>query len=469
MTEIGCDAIDSYVRLTHAATINDTFWIKCEDEDITWEEVSPYRNPFNEIISKVSFEGTGTLRNIETILEGVKPELNCEGSFLKCFRKEYSVLSNDCIQEESVVKPFICQRNFNIGQYGSDIFLYKQGDKYGHKLEPYSESLCSEITNIISPYNSVQYDVAVLDDKIASRCNLFTNEQFGFVPYYKIRRNNKDDLAKILEYFYQLGSEQEFREMLVIDALCFNQDRHQGNFGVLFNNDTLEVMKMSPVFDLNIALLTYATEEELKKVGDKIFESDYAPKLGSDFTELGQYAVNDIIKERLKDMCDFRFGFSGDDNFSETRVKLLEEIIQKQANAIIKKEKLQTKDVFFSSKRLEKEKLQEKREQAGKALQDFLEFYETVFLKQEDSVQNSCCMVSVCDDSDTTELYFELPEGISVTVDFYERTIRGYKDFKPVKNLKSDGKTDVFGISFSDDNALLYEKILKVMEQIKKE
>ena len=433
MQEIGCDAIDGYVRLTHAITVNDTFWIKREDEDINWEQVSPYRNPFNKTISKFAFDGI-ELYDKDAVYAGAKPELNCDGGFPKCFRKERS-----------------------LGQYGSDIFIYKrtQGDGI-MKIEPYSESLCSEIANIISPNNSVYYDVTTLHNKIASRCNLFTDEKYGYASYSKIFQDNRHSLGQVFDYFYQIGSEQEFREMLVIDALCFNQDRHQGNFGVLFDNDTLEVIKMSPSFDFNITMLTYATDEELQNVGDKIWKGQYAPKLGDDFTELGQIGMNDIIRERIKDMRDFRFTFRGDENFSETRVRLLEEIVQKQASAIIKNEKLQTKDVFFSQERFDEEIRQEKeqaeREQCSKEMQEFLEFYEIAFIDAD-------YLISTCDDPATTELYLELPDGISVTVDFYGKTITGYDNFKPVALDKID---------FSDDKALLYDNILEAVKQLQK-
>lgn len=59
----------------------------------------------------------------------------------------------------------------------------------------------------------------------------------------------------MFDYFESIGASQAFREMLVVDSLCFNQDRHAGNYGVLFDNDTLEIKGMAPVFDLNLSML----------------------------------------------------------------------------------------------------------------------------------------------------------------------------------------------------------------------
>lgn len=38
-----------------------------------------------------------------------------------------------------------------------------------------------------------------------------------------------------------IGSEDAFRRMLVLDVVILNIDCHLGNFGVLFNTDTMEI------------------------------------------------------------------------------------------------------------------------------------------------------------------------------------------------------------------------------------
>ncbi|MDE5892407.1 MAG: hypothetical protein K2H45_05770 [Acetatifactor sp.] len=322
MRQLGCDTNEGFVQVTHAATINDTFWIKRDWEKVSWKQISLYQNRFTETISKLAFAGGG-LHDI--VLSLTSPELACDGSFRKCFRKEPEK-----------------------GEFNSDIFLYKRGGDLGAGLEPYCEQMASEIARIISPNNAVNYDLVKLYDRTASRCNLFTNEKYGYASFSKITDVRRSDLKGVFDYFANLGSEQEFREMLVIDSLCFNQDRHSGNFGALFDNDTLEIVKMSPVFDLNISLLPYVMEEEFLNIGDKLFE--YVPKLGEDFTRIGQMGMNTVLRDRVKDIKDFSFTFRGDDVFTPERVKVIENVVRRQAEAILSNDKLYTKDVFFSPK-----------------------------------------------------------------------------------------------------------------------
>ncbi len=136
MSQIGCDNNSVFLKLTHAASINDTFWVRSEEESITWEKIYLYQNQFNDNISKLSFDGSGIP---DTAFAYISPELACESSFRKCFRREDQM-----------------------GQYGSDIYIYKRGGEFGSGYEPYCEILSSEIANIISPNNTVKYNMSAI-------------------------------------------------------------------------------------------------------------------------------------------------------------------------------------------------------------------------------------------------------------------------------------------------------------------
>ena len=73
-----CENTEGFIKVTHSASINDTFWIKSDRENISWNDVSLYRNEFDETISKLAFEGIG-LYGVE--FSSTVPELSTEGSF----------------------------------------------------------------------------------------------------------------------------------------------------------------------------------------------------------------------------------------------------------------------------------------------------------------------------------------------------------------------------------------------------
>ena len=59
MIDCGCETAEGFIKITHAASINDSFWMKAENEEASWNDISFYRNDFNEAISRLAFEGLG--------------------------------------------------------------------------------------------------------------------------------------------------------------------------------------------------------------------------------------------------------------------------------------------------------------------------------------------------------------------------------------------------------------------------
>lgn len=59
LNSIGCKDIIRFIELTHGISINDCFWIRLCGEDVSWDNVSPYRNDYDGVIQKLSFEGCG--------------------------------------------------------------------------------------------------------------------------------------------------------------------------------------------------------------------------------------------------------------------------------------------------------------------------------------------------------------------------------------------------------------------------
>ena len=55
LANYGCDDIEGFIRVTHAASLNDTFWVREKGSAVKWEEISLYRNDFNELISYAAF------------------------------------------------------------------------------------------------------------------------------------------------------------------------------------------------------------------------------------------------------------------------------------------------------------------------------------------------------------------------------------------------------------------------------
>lgn len=316
MTDCGCETTEGFIKITHAASINDSFWVKDEGEDVAWNDISFYRNDFNETISKLAFEGLG-LYGLQ--MSSTSPELTTDGSFRKCWRRE-----------------------------DGEIYLYKRGLSGASNagLEPYCEALASEIIHKADP-TSVQYSVLKLHGETATKCRIFTNEEVGFVPLRKLVERGVT-LEEMLQFFDSLDCREQFQRMLVLDAVTFNVDRHLGNIGILVNNDTQKPLGIAPDFDFNLSMLPYVTKEEFEQIGTKLLE--YGPAIGSDFTRVGQEMLTSEIRRELINLQGFRFTFRGNKDFEPSRVQILEAMVNKQIRAILSGDILSTRDVFIPEK-----------------------------------------------------------------------------------------------------------------------
>lgn len=313
MLDCGCENTEGFIKITHAASINDCYWVKSEKEQTLWNNISFYRNEFDETISKLAFEGLG-LYGYQ--ISSTSPELTTDGSFRKCWRRE-----------------------------NGEIYLYKRGKSgaFNAGLEPYCEMLASEIIQKADP-QSVRYQVVKLHKEIASKCKSFTNEEIGLVPLRRLISRNST-LEELLQFFDRLECREDFQRMLVLDAVIFNVDRHLGNIGVLVNNQTQELLRIAPNFDFNLAMLPYVTQEEFDDIGQKLL--DYAPKIGNDFTRIAQKMLTSKIRKELIDLQGFQFSFQGNKDFAPWRVNKMEQLVAQQITAILKNQILYTKDVFI--------------------------------------------------------------------------------------------------------------------------
>lgn len=312
----GCYDLDGYIRITHALTLNDTFWVKPTDSDLKWQDVSLFCNEFDETIAHIAFEGGLYGEQFTT----TSPEFGTDGAYAKCW-----------IREEN------------------DIYLLKRGSSGARNagLEPYSEMYSAQLAKMICP-DHVDYNVVKYRGKLSSKCKLFTSENYGFTPIHRCVEEHAG-VSKLMKYYAEIGSEDAFRRMIVLDAVILNTDRHRGNFGILFDNDTLEPVKMAPVFDHNQALLPYAEEEDFKKENIEEYLAGRPVRIGNDFNEIAHSLLTPAITADLKNMRGFQFDRNTVYSLPEERLKELENIVNMQINNV-----LQDKHLYISQSDSEK-------------------------------------------------------------------------------------------------------------------
>lgn len=277
MRELGLTTRHDFIAMARCLALTDTFWMKRAEEDISWNDVSLYRNPFDDVIARIAFDGTGMYgrQNSPT-----SPEFATSGSFAKCWVRE-----------------------------GNDISLLKRGSTgYANAgFEPYSEVLASDLLDAAG-IDHVPYTIENYRGKLASKCPLFTSEEVGFVSAHRFFEG-PFDVEDMLAFCNAHGAEESFREMVVMDALMANVDRHAGNYGFLVDNATGEVLRMAPLFDQNMACLPMMMEHD----DFDTYLSMIGPKIGASFTTIARELITSDIRAKLVTLKDFEYTDPGFD------------------------------------------------------------------------------------------------------------------------------------------------------------
>ena len=182
-------------------SLNDSYWIVPEGFEGKFAEYNLYDNRFSEILSLVAY--TGVTQSDAAF--STSPELTTDGMLPKAWR----FIEND------------------------GIYLYKGGTSgfANTGKEPYSEYYASQIAEKMA-LDAVHYDLENWKGIVASKCKLFTDIDTSFVPVGRIVKSG--GLVAVVSYYDGLGTQyaDAIRDMLVFDALIFNEDRHFGNFGI---------------------------------------------------------------------------------------------------------------------------------------------------------------------------------------------------------------------------------------------
>ena len=304
------------IDITKGMSLNDSYSVVPAGETPCFASHNLFENSFDTVLSIIAY--TGRVPSSE-VGSGIPSELSPSGSFPKTWR---------------IV--------------GGRRVLYKAAHDDGLGLEPVSEYLASQVAEAMGlPH--IAYDLDVWQGRLCSTCALMNDEATSFVPFaYAIDRDAKDgmNLERALAFFAEFGEEvvQRFCSMLVFDAVIMNPDRHMGNYGVLRENETGQVLDFAPIFDNNLALLPqYATDALTEETLCERFAAT-SGAFGLVAREQARAVLGPRQREQLERLRGFTFDGAalmrvgerpGCPAFPERRLRVLEHAIRENVVALL--------------------------------------------------------------------------------------------------------------------------------------
>lgn len=242
---------------THGVSLKDTFYIKCDFVPCPWESVSPYSDRMIDI-SSVGLENDFKVSADDTI----------GGSFEKRWVSDYGISS--------------------ILKYGTGKFARNSDN------EPECEYLAYTLAKYLG-LDTCEYDFAIVNDRPATICHSFCSEDIGIVTLYELGYNPSSYIDLYNIALKNGWSTDYIVGMALLDFLTVNIDRHLENIGLFIKNATQSIIKFTPMYDYNLALLPYYTADEGPLEG-YLGRSEYSKAyLGDSWEDIARWLKGAII------------------------------------------------------------------------------------------------------------------------------------------------------------------------------
>lgn len=237
--------IDSLLAGSCGFNLSDQYWISPENSEIKWETGNFFTNSFNEDMGKyISGQAKKRLKHMSSH----SPDLFSNGEQ----DKRWALL------------------------YGQRVLI-----KYGqppYYEQPVNEMLASELCRRLG-FPHVRYSFLAKDpdkSEIYSECPCFVNENTefvsaGLIQYAEPQEKGVSNYQHLLKCCKKLGMpnideiKRFLAQMMFLDYIIANKDRHYGNFGFIRNAETLEWLGPAPIFDTGNSMFYDFSTYDLQK------------------------------------------------------------------------------------------------------------------------------------------------------------------------------------------------------------
>ena len=296
------DDTKGIIDVCRGLSLNDSYWVVPLGFDGKYADYNLYENRFSEVLSLVAYTGNAGSREAFT----TSPEFTTNGMLPKAWR-------------------YI---------EGDGIWLYKGGTSGAANTgkEPYSEFYAYQVAERMG-LNAVYYDLENWKGILASKCRLFTDIDTSFVPTGRIVKSG--GIAACLDFYGSISERalEDFKDMLVLDAVIYNDDRHYGNFGVMRDNHTGKIIGAAPIFDNGRSLFSEAMPEYFRNIGE--YAKTRTNPYGVSYDTICREIMGDRQRRSLRKLMDFTFRRHPTLNLPEERLTAIEDQIQVRARELL--------------------------------------------------------------------------------------------------------------------------------------
>ena len=214
---------------SYGLSLSDQYWLKPTTADFSWESINFFQNDFSDDIGEILLE---TKHTSDGDINLHSPSNNLNG----ILKKKWTI------------------------QNGERILV--KGGSDGFQQEPYNEVIATAIMNELN-ISHVPYVVTSRKGQAYSLCKNFINENTELIPAANVQNtqihNPDNPYQQLLFCCEELGLgidniKVKLDQMMVIDFIISNTDRHLNNFGFIRDANTLKWQGFAPIYDNGTSL-----------------------------------------------------------------------------------------------------------------------------------------------------------------------------------------------------------------------
>lgn len=208
-------------------SLSDQYWIRPINSSVQWEDVNFFDHAFSDDVSNILWMHQPPNGKLDLM----SPDNTSDG----WLRKRWTIIDGmRCLIKDS---------------------------SGAARQEAYNEVIASRIMNRLGIHH-VSYELLRRDGYAYCVCKDFLTRDTELISAWHVMQTQKREnhISVFEHYLYcceQLGIpnvRQSLDQMIVLDFLIVNEDRHQTNFGVIRDANTLEFLGPAPIFDSGTSL-----------------------------------------------------------------------------------------------------------------------------------------------------------------------------------------------------------------------
>jgi len=285
-------------------SLSDQYWVR-PSEDLTWDKVNFFTNSFSDDIGKLLLNGDwdgGDLCSPDNTSDGV-------------VKKRWKIINN--------IRCLIKGSSSTVGYIGA---------------QPRREVLASKLARVmLRPFSAkfaVPYTITTFDDEIFSVCPNFVTPNTEYVQFNQLVVGRAvRDYKDAFQYCRSFYGEQSFviDIMLILDYIILNEDRHTGNFGLIRDVTTGEIVSPAPIFDTGSSLFHNSISTNVNTVGAKPFHKNHDIQIS--LVNIKNYHESLIlVKEQIVDIY---YDVFSESNEGDERIDRMLQILSERINHLL--------------------------------------------------------------------------------------------------------------------------------------